>query len=61
MLNFVDFALHCTMEYVVEGAHGGELVEHDPVVELQAVAQNLGEVLALEQRHHGQLIALQLQ
>lgn len=45
------------VEDVVEGALGGELVERDPVVELQAVAQQLGEVLALEPRHHRQLRA----
>jgi hypothetical protein len=42
---------------VVERAHGRELVHHDPVVELQAVAQQLREVLALEARRHGQLLA----
>lgn len=52
------FLRHRTVEYIVEGAYGGELVEHDPVVELQAVAQQLGEVLALEPRHHGQLVAV---
>lgn len=46
------------MEDVVEGAFGGELVEHDAVVELQAVAQQLGEVVALEPGHHGQLRAV---
>jgi hypothetical protein len=52
-------ALHALLpvEDVVERAHGRGLVHHDPVVELQAVAKQLREVLALEARRHGQLLA----
>lgn len=44
------------MQDVVEGAHGGELVDEHAEVAADGVAEQAGEVVVLEPGRHGQLL-----